>query len=1216
MSKHAITCPLHQQSTPADQRPTQAVIFTRNGEVAHFKCLHRDCDGTHTLKDLLAWANTREPGVVDRFCSRLYQPVITEADKPATDEDGLGKKPRFFETISQEARTEERPAVDWKSLARNSTSASTGKFYHHAAIYPQDSILEPFMQLGRECTESADCYLLGAILPMTAAMLERRVSIPWSGGASLYPNEFSMLAGPPGGGKSGAIGLARRVAKRVLPPNAFLPKRFSPEAMFDQYHPDSGGRPDKLWVVDEGKVILMEWIQSPNGARIAAQILDLYDCPDIDEAFLRNQKKEGGQATRVVAETSTSIVFGATFGAASFQGTLVQEGMARRFLFYVAEKRARIIDEPPTVDVTPLAAEFATLLGYQGVLKRTREAEALWRHYRRALDQRLDDANVADEALRARLSTAGGAVMKTAIGFEASRAAQSRLPQIGDIRESTLESAIQCVEENLRAAAFLDRISERSATRQRAEAILAHIRRDFPATGPTIYVEKTALTRKFCPNPGRAGSLQTDELYFKIIPHLEACGEALRVKPKRKRDPEVFAFRVEGGGPDDPDDDGGDPPSPRVDTPADGATSTTSTFSTGGDTSETENPTRTQPFISTNSTLSSISGVQTPPLCVSPPVEIVETVETIEKSTTSDFAWVGGPDARASLEREWPKLLSAPDPIAADFETYGELKTREALEPHRGEARLLTVRIACGRPVLFDVQAIGYHGAPWAELFQGRQVIMHNARFDATWLRVKFGISLPNVFCTMTAAQVLSNGDRTVSNKLDDALKRYLGLPLSKDQQKSDWGSMLLTEGQLSYAAGDVLHLHDLRAKLEEELNSAGLWKTFELEMALVPVVVAMQSEGMPLSRKKLQAALEGVEKEKQTHLEALKGHLGPWINYNSPEQLKAAFRSLGVQLESTEEDALVECNHPAAQALLNYREVEAVCRQAKSLLPKVINDRIYSDFLPMGTRTGRFSSKAENLQNVARGVLRTCFIPPSGDRTLVIADYGQIELRAAAFFSKDERMIEAFRGGKDLHALTASAVLGKPVEQVTKADRQLAKAVNFGLLYGQREAGLVRYAKSSYGVDLTREQAERLRKRFFSHYRGLAQWHRKAWDWAEGVDSPEARTIIGRRRWIPEESDEKRRAWMRFQGKTNTLVQGSCADGLKLSMVALHKRLPDGSRMVSCVHDELIIETPRAVAQETLRITKAVMQETFELLFEGLPVEADAKICETWGNK
>jgi DNA polymerase-1 len=449
-----------------------------------------------------------------------------------------------------------------------------------------------------------------------------------------------------------------------------------------------------------------------------------------------------------------------------------------------------------------------------------------------------------------------------------------------------------------------------------------------------------------------------------------------------------------------------------------------------------------------------------------------------------------------------------------------------------------------------------------------------------------------------------------LSNALGPVLERALGVKIPKDQGGTDWGSLLLTDEQFQYAANDTAHLHTLRSKLYAELEHFNLLETFELEMRLLPVVVEMQARGMPVDRKRLAAVhTQALEFRKKQAVE-LKKHLGSWINFDSPEQLKDAFAAISVELPNTNEETLAVCQHEAAKLLLAYRSHEMVRRQAEALLSVVSAERIHAEFKPLGTETGRFSSANPNLQNIGRGELRKAFAPTDPDKVLVVADYSQIELRVAAWFSGDRAMQQAFAEGRDLHIETAAILLGKKLDEVTKQDRQIAKAANFGLVYGQGAAGLVRYAKTNYGVELTEAEAASIRKKFFAHYKGLASWHKGAFEKAPGV--AEGRTIIGRRRLLPNTADK----WDRFQAQVNFVVQGSCADGLKHALVDLVSRLPFSAHVVGTVHDEVIVECPSAVAADALTIAIDTMKAAFETLFKGLVVEVDGKVCCNWGEK
>jgi DNA polymerase-1 len=221
----------------------------------------------------------------------------------------------------------------------------------------------------------------------------------------------------------------------------------------------------------------------------------------------------------------------------------------------------------------------------------------------------------------------------------------------------------------------------------------------------------------------------------------------------------------------------------------------------------------------------------------------------------------------------------------------------------------------------------------------------------------------------------------------------------------------------------------------------------------------------------------------------------------------------------------------------------------------------------------------------------------------LVKADYSQIELRIAAKVAGEAAMIEAYRRGDDLHALTARLLLGKG--DVTKADRQLAKAVNFGLLYGMGARGFRVYARAKYGVALTEAQAEQYRRAFFAAYPDLRRWHAKV---GGTRDRPVAtRTLAGRRC----------QNVARFSEKLNLGVQGTGADGLKAALALLWERRGacPGAVPVLAVHDEIVVECDAGQADAVAAWLKTAMLDGMAPLAEPVPVEVEVKVAPTWGG-
>jgi DNA polymerase-1 len=311
--------------------------------------------------------------------------------------------------------------------------------------------------------------------------------------------------------------------------------------------------------------------------------------------------------------------------------------------------------------------------------------------------------------------------------------------------------------------------------------------------------------------------------------------------------------------------------------------------------------------------------------------------------------------------------------------------------------------------------------------------------------------------------------------------------------------------------------------------------------------MVWMGGGGVAFDRAAWQALVDEAEAEAKALLERLDA-LAPQTagaglfgaNWDSPQQVKAVFQALNIVLDSTDDEHLAAIDHPLAETLRDYRAAQKRCTTyGKEWLKHVAGDgRVYAGWRQIGADSGRIACRDPNLQNLPRNPrYRKCFVAPPG-RVLVKADYSQIELRIAAKIACEARMMAAYERGEDLHTLTARTILGK--QAVTKADRQLAKAVNFGLLYGMGWKGFRVYARTNYGVNLTAEQAQTYRAAYFKAYPGLAKWHQQV----RTAHALETRTLTGRRRLLTRENPD---TW-----RLNTPVQATGADGLKLALALL----------------------------------------------------------------
>jgi DNA polymerase-1 len=373
-----------------------------------------------------------------------------------------------------------------------------------------------------------------------------------------------------------------------------------------------------------------------------------------------------------------------------------------------------------------------------------------------------------------------------------------------------------------------------------------------------------------------------------------------------------------------------------------------------------------------------------------------------------------------------------------------------------------------------------------------------------------------------------------------------------------------------------------------------------------------MTNKGVALDRNAWQALAQIAEQEADRLRQEL-DHQAPdrprtpdghgW-NWNSPVQVKQALAQAGIKVEATDDDTLATIDHPLARLLRQYRAAaKQVLTYGAGWLDHVHQDgRVYPGWRQIGSKAGRMSCTDPNMQQLPRGEYRRCVVAPPG-RVLVKADYSQVELRIAAKVSGDRALLDAYRRGEDLHTITARNVLG--IKDVTKQHRQLAKALNFGLLYGMGAKSFRQYAKSQYGVDLTEKQATAYRAAFFKAYPGLTAWHRQV---GRSCESPiETRTLAGRRRL-----DVKA-----FTEKLNTPVQGTGADGLKLALALLWERRDQvpGAFPVLAVHDEIVVEADADLADAVAAWLKTAMVEAMAPLIDPVPVEVEVQVARTWGG-
>ncbi|MES2436423.1 MAG: DNA polymerase [Patescibacteria group bacterium] len=436
------------------------------------------------------------------------------------------------------------------------------------------------------------------------------------------------------------------------------------------------------------------------------------------------------------------------------------------------------------------------------------------------------------------------------------------------------------------------------------------------------------------------------------------------------------------------------------------------------------------------------------------------------------------------------------------------------------------------------------------------------------------------------------------------------------------------------YAFAKTKKFSEARKIILAEIEKKGLSKIFnEIEAPLFPVLDAMHTRGIKVDT----IYLKNLSIEYHTNLDRLQKeiweHAGEEFNINSPKQLGVVlFEKMGLKAKgqkktaggamSTRESELEKLAdlHPIIQCIMQYRELQKLLSTYIDSIPTLVeaDGRLHTTFVQNGAVTGRMSSQNPNLQNIPikselGRKIRKGFVAEKGFK-LVAFDYSQIELRLAAVISGDEKLIEIFKSGRDVHTEVAAQVFKVPAEKVDKEMRRKAKIINFGILYGMGVNAL----KANLGG--TREEAQRFYNEYFSTFTGIAQY-------LEDVKKETARTgftetMLGRRRYF--EGINSHLPFIRASAERmaiNAPIQGTSADMIKVAMIRINealekKKLTDDVRMLLQVHDELIFEVKEDKIQEAFDIIPDIMQTTLTLeQTKGVPIIANKAVGPTWGD-
>jgi DNA polymerase-1 len=577
--------------------------------------------------------------------------------------------------------------------------------------------------------------------------------------------------------------------------------------------------------------------------------------------------------------------------------------------------------------------------------------------------------------------------------------------------------------------------------------------------------------------------------------------------------------------------------------------------------------------------------------------------------------------------RKAVELLGTHPVIGLDTETT-------ELDPYYGRLRLIQLAVPSGVYVI-DVDAFR-NGDPKQDsalaslralLAAPRPIkILHNAKFDAKFIKHTMGTDLGGIFDTLLASQLLGAGDIEERHGLEAVAGRYLSEAVDKTERLSNW-NLELSDAQLEYAARDAAVLLPLREKLIERLKADSLIECARLEFDCVMTVADMELTGFYMHKDRWLEQLAIVEKKRIQLAEELQSVLavessqgtlfgGPQrddINLDSHQQLTQALERLGIPVpDSTRNWKLqpLALEYPVVATLLEYRTVQKALTSYGQNMIDLINPtthRLHADFRQIGAPTGRFACTNPNIQQVPHAPeYRRCFSGYPEGRKLVIADYSQIELRILAEFSGDQAFINAFRTGADLHRVTAAEVFNVAVDQVSREQRDFAKRLNFGVVYG---IGAQRFSIMT-GVGVS--EAEGVLKKYFATYRQLDTYLNDAANRA--VRERQARTGSGRLvRFRYDDQDRQQISMTKRNGK-NTPIQGTSADILKRALRLLKDELRGTSaQIVNIIHDEIVVETDATEAEAIAVKVERAMCAAGEEYVKTVPVKVETEIADEW---
>ena len=509
--------------------------------------------------------------------------------------------------------------------------------------------------------------------------------------------------------------------------------------------------------------------------------------------------------------------------------------------------------------------------------------------------------------------------------------------------------------------------------------------------------------------------------------------------------------------------------------------------------------------------------------------------------------------------------------------------------------------------------------------------IGHNLKYDLHVLH-NYDMEVKGpLFDTMIAHYLIQPESKQSMDFLSEYYLKYQPVSIETliGKKGKNQGSMrdIPVNEVCNYACEDADITFQLKKIIEPQIQKDHLKELFyQLEMPLVPVLQKMEREGIAIDVLALQEYSKKLEIESKELEIEIKAIAGVDFNLDSPKQLgEVLFDTMKINSKAkktktgqyqTSEDALEQYrnDHPIIGKILEYRQnkkLKSTYVDPLPLLRDQKDNRVHTSYMQTVTSTGRLSSNNPNLQNIpirtSKGKeIRRSFIARNADFQLMAADYSQIELRIIAALSQDPTMVNDFKKGIDIHTATASKVFQVALEDVTKDQRSAAKAVNFGIIYGQSAFGL------SQTLGIPRGEAKAIIDSYFEQYSTIKSFMDQLVNNAREAGYVE--TIMNRRRYLPDINSSN--AIVRGYAERNAVnapIQGSAADIIKLAMIAVEKAMSAQqlhSKLLLQVHDELVFDVHNSEKEIMQQLVKEAMENAVKLV---VPMEVEVKLAQNW---